>query len=56
MQLLKEQVEEEGLQILILQVLFQIFLARTSLMTFLMVLEEQKEEGEEDLQILEVQI
>ena len=51
MRLLKVRAVEEVSQILILQVLFQIFLVQIFLMIFLMVLEEVDEE--EDLQILE---
>ena len=53
-QLLKEGAEEVGLQILIFQTFFQIFLVQILSMIFLKVLEEQEEE--EDLRTLEVQI
>ena len=56
MQPLKEEEEEEVFQILIFRVPFQIYLVQIFLMTFLMDLEEQEVEAEEDLQILEVQI
>ena len=56
MQPSKEEVEEEVFQILIFRVPFQIYLVQIFLMTFLMDLEEQEVEAEEDLQILEVQI
>ena len=48
--------EEVVFQILIFQTFFQIFLVQILLMIFLKVLKEREEEGEEDLQIIGVQI